>query len=360
MSPVPRRDGRDRPSAFDPGPSPHRRRSTCEHGTRGPVGATPGEVVYAENKLDLIRFDPRRERRCGVPILLVYAFINRPTILDFGPDRSVVRQFLDRGFDVYLVDWGEPSLLDTALDLDDFVVRYLANCVDVVRERTGSDRLHLFGYCTGATLAVIYAALYPERVRTLGLLAPVVNFDADRGVFGRWGREGPYDPRHLVETFGNVPGEWLALEFSLVDPVEYHVARYLRLGEHLGDDEYVARTLRRLRWGFDSVDVPGALYREFLGSLARENRLMAGRLSVGGRVVDLAALSMPILSLHARDDRFVPPAAGLPLLEAVPSGDTEAVEFPTDHVGLSIGERSHAELWPRVCEWFARRSDGSQ
>lgn len=323
------------------------------------VGETPREVVYTENKLELRHYEPRTEQQRDVPILLVYAIINRPYILDFQPDRSVVRQFLDHGFDVYLLDWGEPSRLDIHLGLEDFVTRYLANCVNAVTERTGTDAPHLFGYCTGATLSVIFAALYSERVRTLGLLAPVLNFDTDGGIFQLWGRDEYYDPQLVVDVFGNAPGEWLASEFALVDPVEYYIARYLRVYDHLGDAEYLSRFARRLQWGFDSVDVAGALYEQFLVELYRENRLMEGTLSVGGRTVDLASLTMPVLDIVGTHDRFIPVEASLPFIEAIPSTDTEVIEFPTDHVGLSIDETSHKELWPRVCDWFSQRSGGT-
>ena len=324
----------------------------------GPGDRTPSEVVYTENKLVLRRYEPRADRRLDVPVVLVYAVINRPWILDFQPDRSVVRQFLDHGFDVYLVDWGEPSRLDTHLTLDDFVTRYLDDCLDVVCERTGADAVHLFGYCTGGTLAAIYAALFPERLRTLGLLAPVLNFDVDGGLFERWGGDDAYDPRSVADAFGNAPGEWLRTEFTLVDPVEYGFARYLRLAGHLDDAASVDRFARRLAWGLDSVDVAGGLYEQFLVALYRENRLMEGTLTVGGRTVDLVAVTMPVLVVVGTDDRFVPAAASRPFVEAIPSTDTEVIEFPTDHVGLSVGERSHAVLWPRVCRWLAARSDG--
>ncbi|WP_435348894.1 alpha/beta fold hydrolase [Haloarchaeobius sp. HRN-SO-5] len=355
MRPVPTRDC-NAPGQSDASP-------TAESSGSRPGasdGPTPSEVVYAENKVELVHYEPRTEAQRDVPILFVSAIVNRPYVLDFEPDRSVVRQFLDRGFDVYLVDWGEPSTLDTRLGLDDFVTRYLANCVDVVCERTGTTAVHLLGYCTGGTLGAIFAALYPSRVRTLGLLAPVLNFDATGGIFRLWGKREQYDHERVADAFGNAPGELLSFEFALVDPVEYYLARYLRLYEHLDDEAYVSRFLRRLQWGFDSVDVAGELYREFLVDLYRENELMDGTLTVGGRTVDLGNVDMPVLLILATDDQFVPPEASRPFLEAIPSRDTELVEFPTDHVGLSTGARSHAELWPRVCGWFADRTgDGT-
>ncbi|WP_435361913.1 alpha/beta fold hydrolase [Haloarchaeobius sp. DFWS5] len=318
---------------------------------------TNSEVVYAENKLRLRRYEPRTEQQHATPILLVYAVINRPTVFDFEPDRSVVRQFLDHGFDVYVLDWGEPSRLDRTLGLGDFVARYLANCVEHICAQTGVDAVHIFGYCSGATLGAIYAALYPERVRTLGLLAPVLNFDAEGGIFDFGDVEAYYHPEKVVETNGNAPGSLLAFEFTLVDPLEYYLLRYLRLAANVDDDEYVDRFLRRVHWGADSVDVAGELYKQFLVDLVRENKLVEGRLTVAGRTVDLSNLEMPVLTVVGTADQFVPAAASLPFVSAIPSSDTALIEFPTDHIGLSTGERAHEELWPQLCAWFAERSE---
>jgi len=319
------------------------------------IGQTPAETLYTENKVRLLQYESATDGRHDTPILLVYAVINRPYILDLQSERSVVRQFIERGFDVYLLDWGEPTRLDTALGFEDYVERYLAHAVDVVRNQSGRASIHLFGYCTGGTLATIFAALHPDVIRTLGLLAPILSFETDEGILKTWGREWHVEPEMVSETFGNAPGELLATEFSKQDPVEFYLARYLRLAEHLDDREYVERALRRLRWGQETVDVPGRLYGEFLRDLYREDRLMANDLIVGGKHVDLDQLRMPILDILGTEDRFIPAAASLPFMDTVPSPDTTVIEFPTDHIGLSVGEHAHAELWPTICDWYGER-----
>ncbi|WP_254533766.1 alpha/beta fold hydrolase [Natrinema gelatinilyticum] len=320
------------------------------------VGRTPHEEIYAENKLSLVRYDSLTDWTRDIPVVLVSAIINRPYILDLQPDRSVVRRFLERGFEVYLVDWGSPSELDSSLGIDDYVGRYLSRCVDEVIGRVGCDSIHLFGYCTGGTLSAIFAALSPRRVHTLGLLAPVLNFDADKGTFPLWEREESYSPKRVADVYRNAPGTLLTFEFSLIAPFEYHLGRYLRLFDRLDDEAYVDHVMRRLRWGFDSVDVPGRLYRQFLVDLYRENKLQTGRLTVEGKNVDVDAIDMPIVNVIGSADQFIPPEASLPFLDTTASEDIQVIEFPTDHVGLSVGRASHEDLWPRVCEWFEGHS----
>jgi len=95
------------------------------------------------------------------------------------------------------------------------------------------------------------------------------------------------------------------------------------------------------------------LYRQLLVNLYRENKLLTERLTVDGTAVDVANIDTPVPNVIGSDDKFIPPEASLPFLDAISSDDVDVIEFPTDHVGLSVGEEAHDSLWPRVC-------DGSQ
>ncbi|KAB1197118.1 MULTISPECIES: class III poly(R)-hydroxyalkanoic acid synthase subunit PhaC [Haloferax] len=320
------------------------------------VGQTPSEVVYEENKLQLLHYESQTESQYDVPILVVYALINRPYILDLQPDRSVVRTLLENGFDVYLIDWGEPSLLDASLTLDDYVNRYLENCVDVVRERSGQDSINVLGYCMGGTMSAMYAALHPEKVRNLGLMAAGLCFDQTGGVLERWGDESYFTPEAVTEAFGNVPSEFLDLGFALMDPVGNFVTKYVRFYDNLEDDEFVENFARMERWLGDGIDVAGETYRQFLEDIYQSNKLVSGELYLGDSRVDLSAVDMPVLQITGEYDHLIPPEASTPFNDFVASDDTAVMEFPTGHIGLSVSSSSHEQLWPDVCEWFAERS----
>ena len=99
------------------------------------VGTTPHDVVYEEDTLKLLRYRRETPAVYAEPVLVCYALVNRPYILDLQPDKSVVRQLLDRGFDVYMIDWGVPSDADRSLTLEDYVCGFLKNVVDFVLQR---------------------------------------------------------------------------------------------------------------------------------------------------------------------------------------------------------------------------------
>jgi len=320
------------------------------------VGQTPHEVVYEENKLQLYHYESQTEEQHDVPILIVYALINRPYILDLQPDRSVVRTLLENGFDVYLIDWDEPSQLDRSLQLHDYVDRYVDNCVDVVRERSGQDSINLLGYCMGGTMSVMYAALHPEKVRNLGLMAAGLCFSGNGGLLEMWGDEEYFDPEAVTDTFGNVPSDFLDVGFALMDPVENYLTKYVRFYDNVEDEDFVENFARMEEWLGDGIDVAGETFEEFIGDIYQENKLYDNELHLDGKHVDLENIDMPVLNIVAEYDHLIPPEASKPFNEVVPSDDTEIKEFRTGHIGMSVSSRSHAELWPDVCEWFEERS----
>jgi polyhydroxyalkanoate synthase len=320
------------------------------------VGQTPKEVVYEENKLQLYHYESRTEEQHDVPILIVYALINRPYILDLQPDRSVVQTLLDNGYDVYLIDWGEPSKMDASLTLDDYVNRYIDNCVDVVRDRSGQDSINVLGYCMGGTMSVMYAALHPEKVRNLGLMAAGLCFAGDGGVLEMWGGEDYYDPEKVTETFDNVPAEFLDVGFALMDPIANGITKYVRLYENIEDEDFVENFARMEEWLGDGIDVAGETYNQFLTDVYQQNKLYENELYLDGKHVDLDNIEMPVLQIVAEYDHLIPPEASKPFNDVIPSDDVTTMEFPTGHIGMSVSSSSHAELWPDVCEWFEERS----
>ncbi|MFW6437058.1 MAG: class III poly(R)-hydroxyalkanoic acid synthase subunit PhaC, partial [Halococcoides sp.] len=328
------------------------------------VGQTPSEVVYEENKLELLHYDVEAadvdvepEDQHDVPMLVVYALINRPYILDLQPNRSVIRRLLEAGHDVYFIDWNDPSRLDQHLTLDDYVNRYIDNCVDVVREESGRDAINVLGYCMGGTMSTIYTALYPEKVNALGLMAAGLHFEDSGGILEQWGDESFFDARQVHETLGNVPQEFLDEGFALMDPVDNYVSKYLHFLDNLDNERFVENFARMEKWLADGVDVAGATYAQFLEEIYQANNLANNELYLGDEHVDIENIEMPVLQIVAEYDHLVPPTATKPFNDLVPSEETEIIEYATGHVGLAVSRSSHADVWPEVCEWFEDHSN---
>ncbi|TYL38781.1 poly(R)-hydroxyalkanoic acid synthase [Natronococcus pandeyae] len=324
--------------------------------TAAEPGETPYDVIYEESPVRLRRYEPEGEQTRDVPVLIAYAFINDPSILDFSPERTVVGTFLERGFPVYVVDWGDPSPIDRSLTLGDYVTRFLANCVDVVCETHATESVHLLGYSTSAPLAAAYAALFPDRVRTLVLQGPPLDFDTEAGMDLFRALAAEHDPEQVADAFDAVPTPLLEVAFALRKPVEYTVTTPLRLWDQLDDDEFVEEQGRKLEWTMGGPNLPATTYREFVEELLVENRLLENEWRLCGRRVDLSAIEMPVLLVLGEEDKFVPREASVPFLDEIESDDTAIVELPTGHVGLSVAEVAHEQGWPRIADWLEERS----
>jgi polyhydroxyalkanoate synthase len=316
------------------------------------VGHTESEVVHAENKLTLHYYEPE-EKRHETPIFIVYALVNRPYILDLQPDRSVIRHLLSEGFAVYLIDWGEPSVLDQSLTMADYIHRYTDNCMQAVREHADVEDVHLLGYCMGGTMSIMYATQYPDTVRTLSLMATPLSFDGEGGILERWATH--FDPDTTVDALGNLPAELLAAEFSMMDPIDQYITKYVNLYENIEDTDFVRNFARMEQWIWDGVDVAGEVYREFINDIYKGNQLVNGEYSLDGDRIDLADIEMPAQQIVGKYDHIVPSASSKPFNEKISSEDERIVEFGAGHIGISVSSKAHESLWPDVCEWFAER-----
>ena len=324
------------------------------------VGQTPSEVVYEENKLELLHYESRTEEQNEVPILIVYALINKPWILDLQPDRSVIRRLLDAGHDVYMIDWNEPSRLDQNLGLHDYVNRYIDNCVDEVADRSGQDKINLLGYCMGGTMSAIYSALKPEKVNALGLMAAGLCFDRTGGILEDWGSEEYYDPQDVVDSYGNVPAEMLDDGFALMDPIDNYLSKYITLYENLESDGFVQNFSRMERWLDEGIDLAGQAYVEFLQKIYQNNELYRNVLEINGERVDVNNIDMPIMQIIGEYDHLIPPEASKPFNDIVGSDDVTTIEYPTGHIGMSVSSSSHEDVWPEVCDWFWAKSEAAE
>ena len=315
-----------------------------------PVGQTPHEVAWTENKWRLLRFAPR-ERRHRTPVLLVPSLINRWYVLDLGPGRSFIEWLVAQGHEVLCVDWGTPGAEDRYLTWDDIGGRYLGRAVRIAARETG--RTHLLGYCLGGTLTTAYAAAFPEGIATLTALAAPVDFE-HAGMMAAWTRTPTFDVRALIDAFGNVPWPLLQASFQLLKPT-LPAAKLIALLDRAWDDEFLDGFLATERWGNDNVAFPGACYERYLEELYRGNRLIAGTFTVCGRPARLPELRCPLLAIAFAEDHIVPLASARPLVELAGARDKQLLVERGGHVGAVVSRRAAGRLWPALHTFWAER-----
>jgi polyhydroxyalkanoate synthase len=329
------------------------------------VGTTPSEIIYTEDDMKLIHYLPVVEKPYPVPVLIVYAFVNRYYILDLQPDKSVVKKLLEEGLDLYIIDWGYPSGADRYITLDDYVNGYINDSVDIIRKRSGTDKITLFGVCQGGTLSAMYASLYPEKVKNLVTLVTPVDFDTDKGLLHIWAKN--LDVDKIVDYYGIVPGDLLNAGFLLADPFRLMIEKYVGLFEHIDlesdneesrrrNEETVRNFLRMERWIFDSPDQAGEAFRQFIKDCYQKNLLIKNEMKLDEKNINLKNITMPLLNVMAETDHLVPNDASKPLNDAVSSEDKETLVFPTGHIGIFVGSKSQKEVCPSIAAWLKPRS----
>ncbi len=322
------------------------------------IAATPYEVVCQEDRVKLKHYKPVTDIKLKTPLLVVYALINRETMLDLQPGRSVVETLLAHGIDLYMIDWGYPTRKDRFLTIDDHVNGYMDTMIDFIRQKHHLKKINLMGICMGGTFSVIYSALNPAKIKNLVTTVTPTNFDTDKGLLHVWMKA--VDPDHLTDTFGNISGDVMNFGFLLLNPARLMIDKYVGFLENMDNKKFVENFVRMEKWIFDSPDLPGETFRQFIKDFYQKNLLIQSKLEVGDRRVDLKNLRMPLINFYGKYDHLVPPQACELLTSRVGSKDTTDVCLETGHIGIYVSSKCQQEFAPRIAAWLAERDAPDQ
>jgi polyhydroxyalkanoate synthase len=323
------------------------------------VGCSAKRAVWSRGKTTLYRYAPLapaaaagRTGKPVRPILICFALVNRPYILDLQPDRSLVRRLLEAGHTVYLIDWGDADDADRCSDLEDYLEWHLAGCVAHVLQSHDLEALDLLGVCQGGVLSLCYTALHPKQVANLVTLTTPVDFHAGDNLLSRWVRDLDVD---LICATGNVPGEVLNALFLSLMPLRLAQQKYVRLLASGADQRAVEDFVRMEKWIFDSPPQAAAALGQFVRWFYQENRLARGTLEIGGRPVNLRDIRQPVLNLYATQDHIVPAAAAAAMEHCIGSADYESCAIDTGHIGMYVSRAAREQIPARITSWLQAR-----
>ncbi|MEM7210019.1 MAG: class III poly(R)-hydroxyalkanoic acid synthase subunit PhaC [Pseudomonadota bacterium] len=315
------------------------------------AGSVPRELVYTKDKLSLYRYQSRRGASANrVPILIVYALVNRPDILDLQKGRSTIESLVQNGHDVYLIDWGYPEGDDKGLTLDDYICRYVDACVDYIRDQLDIEKVDILGVCQGGVFSLCYAALFADKVRNLVTMVTPVDFKTSDNLLSHWVQNVDVDL--LVDSLGNIPGEMLKWLFINFRPNGLTAQKYLSTIDIADDKEALENFLLMEKWISDCPDQAGETFRQFVKDLFQENKLALGEFKVGGRVVDLRKIDLPVLNVFAEKDHLVPPESSRALKNLLGTDDYSELPFDGGHIGIFVSKKSLGEVTPAISQWL--------
>lgn len=316
---------------------------------KAPVGQTPNELVWKKGAATLRRYG--RAGADGEVVLVVHSMVSQPWILDLAPGRSFIEFLIAEGFDVFLLDWGDPDA--------DEATNGLSACADTLMQaekevlaRTRSRRLHLVGYCLGGLLCLLRAgARRHAEIASIVVLATPVDFGIKVALQPLIAHR-LFKPVYFLDRTGCVPPEAMRESFHILRPqaIRTVIGAWRRRSD---------RAFRQLydplaRWVWEHRALGGQMLFDLV-DLFRTNAFLKGSFVVSGELARLQDVRVPVLALIAERDHIVPSASSH-AVSGVEQLDVTEVTVASGHVSMISGTAATTTTWPSIACWIKGRS----
>ena len=351
------------------------------------LATTPGQVIYQNELIQLIHYEPLTKTQFKRPLLFVPPWINKYYLFDMKPENSLVRYMLEQGHSVFLISWVNPTKQHAALSFEDYMRLGPLTALDAITDATGEDEFDILGFCIGgilvtATLAYM-AAKGDKRVKTATTLATMVDFTdvGEIGVFidrdrlqvlrEHMAEKGYLENHHLQDMFSMIRENDLIWSF--------HVMNYLMGRKPPAFD--------LLFWNGDSTRLPAEMLLWYLEKIYIENGLrQPGQLTMDGVPIDISKIKIPFYVLATKEDHIAPWRSIYPTTGLL-GGKTSFVLGGSGHIAgvinppgkrqkygfwtgepypanpnewLANAEKHDGSWWPHWADWIAGNSAGKK
>ncbi|MES0825161.1 PHA/PHB synthase family protein [Ruegeria sp. SCP11] len=297
------------------------------------LATTPGKVVYENELMQLIQYDPLTPTQHKRPFLYVPAWINKFYILDMRPENSLVRYMLERGHTVFIISWVNPDAEHADKSFEDYMRLGPIAALDVIQEATGEDSANILGFCIGgilvtATLAYLAAKGEAHRIGSATTLATMVDF-TDVGEIGVFVDHDRLDAlREHMKGTGYLENHHLQEMFSMIRENDlvwsFHVMNYLMGKKPPAFD--------LLFWNSDSTRLPAAMLLWYLEKIYLQNGLRKpGFLSMDGVGIDISKIETPCFVLATKEDHIAPWCSVYPTAQLL-GGEVKFVLGGSGHI----------------------------
>ncbi|WP_414829483.1 PHA/PHB synthase family protein [Alteromonas sp. H39] len=333
------------------------------------LATTPGKVVYQNELIQLIHYQPKKTKTYSSPILFVPPFINKYYILDLDKRKSVVNGLLEEGHSVFMISWVNPGPELADRDFVSYMKEGPLEALDVVCDITGQDKVNMVGFCVGGTLLSMTAAYLrakgDERIGSMTLLTTLLDF-SEPGEVGNYLTDQALPiMEQNAEIKGVYDGRILGLSFSLLRENNlfwsYFINNYLKGKDPAAFDI--------LYWNSDATNITAACFKQYIRTTYWENKLKdPGAVVIDGVPIDLSKIDMPVYFLSTLADHIVLWQGAYKGTQLV-SGDTRFVLAGSGHLAGVInptktGKYPHwvnPDLPSDAAAWFdgATKHEGS-
>ncbi|MCH7306029.1 alpha/beta fold hydrolase [Acinetobacter higginsii] len=332
-------------------------------------GKTPFDIVYQREIISLRHYTTATDStvKHRIPLVIVPPLAANMLIYDLFPNRSLVRYFLAQGFDVYLIDWGTPSLRQAKYNLGTYVKTFMPDFIEKIREHSGQQQLSLFGWSLGGALSLCYTALSQDKnIQNLMILASPINthksgymgkFYQRLTVPAQWIRSNTKFRIHQVPSrVFHIHGWQNTLGFKLTDPIG-NFKNYWELLKNLDDRQFVINHATSSSFVDNMLAYPGGVMRDIILRFWIDNELSTGSVQFGEQSANLKDIDCSVLAIGGSSDIIVTAEAVRPLMDLISSSDKQFEIVPGGHMGLVSGSQAPQLVWPVVTQWLAPRSE---
>jgi poly[(R)-3-hydroxyalkanoate] polymerase subunit PhaC len=328
------------------------------------LAATPGKVVFRNDLMELIQYEPQTETVFETPLLLSPPWINKYYIMDLAPGRSFAEWAITHGHTVFAISYRNPDATQRDVALEDYLLEGPRVALDVVGDITGESQANVVGLCLGGTLtAMLLAHLAGQadnRVRSATLLNTLVDFGepGQLGVFldpesiarleRRMARPGYLDAADMARTFNLLRAN---------DLIWNYVASNWLMGEQPPAFDILA-------WNSDSTRLPAAMHSFYLRSCYLENELARGELELSGIRLRLEDVTADTYVLAAKEDHIAPWGSSYRTTQLLRRSEVRFVLSSSGHIAGIVNPPSPKsrhwtldELPPDPDDWVASASE---
>lgn len=270
------------------------------------IATTPGKVIFQNELMQLIQYEPSTENALRTPLLIVPPWINKFYILDLKPEKSFIKWCVDQGITVFVISWVNPDKTLRAKTWDDYMKQGLLAAMDAIERVTGEMKVHTMGYCVGGTLLATTLAWLADkrrvRVTSATFLAAQVDFTHAGDLLVFVDEEQISAIERDMQASGVLEGAKMAMAFNMLRSNDliwsYVVSNYLKGQQPSSFD--------LLHWNSDATRMPAANHSYYLRNCYLENRLSSGTMVLDNTLLDLSKVKVPIYNLATREDHIAP------------------------------------------------------
>ena len=270
------------------------------------MACTPSKVVYRNDLMELLQYEPQTEQVHATPLLCSPPWINKYYVMDLAPDRSFIEWAVRQGRTVFAISYKNPSAEMSGTTMDDYLLHGPQTALDVIEEITGAETIDIVGLCLGGAMTAITAAYLTQqgdsRIGTLTLLNTMLDY-ADPGALGMFTDKRTVDKleKKMLKA-GALEGETMAGTFDILRANDL-IFNYVVSNWLMGQDP---PAFDILAWNADSTRMPAAMHAFYLRNFYVENNIPAGKLELGGAAIDLSVIKNPTYIVSAINDHIVP------------------------------------------------------